>query len=95
MTINSLQMVTGSIDIDYPSGFNKDNCVVIAAGISGTQTSNPEFAFGNSGDNSSSFVTGGMPSMVKLREENIDFQVYLDVHASATTRKYEIVLMKI
>lgn len=89
------ERTTGYLDIDYPSGYNKNNCVVIAAGLSGTQTSNPEFAYGNSGDNSSSYVTGGMPSMVRLREDHINFQIYLDLQTAAGTRKYKIVLMKI
>lgn len=97
-TINlviSNEMTTGSKDINYPSGFNKDNCVVIACGISGNTSGNTEFAFGNSGDNASSYVTGGMPSMVKLREEHINFQIYLNLKATSGTRNYKIVLMKI
>ena len=97
-TINltiSDKRLTGSKDINYPNGFTKDNCVVIACGISGNTSSNTEFAYGNSGDNASSYVTGGMPSMVKLRQDRIDFKTCLDVEAAAGTRNYKIVLMKI
>lgn len=94
LTISDKRL-TGSKDINYPNGFNKDNCVVIACGISGNASSNTEFAYGNSGDNASSYVTGGMPSMVKLRQDRIQFQIYLDVEAVAGTRNYKIVLMKI
>lgn len=94
LTISDKRL-TGSKDINYPNGFNKDNCVVIACGISGNASSNTEFAYGNSGDNTSSYVTGGMPSMVKLRQDRIQFQIYLDVEAVAGTRNYKIVLMKI
>lgn len=87
--------LSGSKSINYPSGYNKDNCVVIACGISGNQNGNTEYAYGNSGDNSSSYVTGGMPRMVKLRDEDINLQIYLEVDAAANTRNYKIVLMKI
>ena len=29
----TLEASGGSVNVDYPSGFNKDNCVVIASGI--------------------------------------------------------------
>lgn len=85
---------TGYKDINYPEGFNKDNCVVVACGISGNTNGNTEFAFGDSGDNASSYVTGAMPRMVRLREESINFQIYLGIKASNGTRNYKIVLMK-
>ena len=85
----------GSKEINYPSGYNKDNCVVLAVGISGATTTNQEFAYGFLNNMSDAYVLGGIGRTVKLREDYIDFRVHIQLETAATTRNYKIVLMKI
>lgn len=86
---------SGTKNIDYPEGFNKDNCVVIALGIAGATSSNKEYCYGFSGDHAGSYVTGGIAKSLKLREGYMQLDAYIGVEAAANTRNYRIVLMKI
>lgn len=85
----------GSKEINYPSGFNKNNCVVIAAGVGGSTNGNTEYAFGFLDNMSDAYVLGAIGRTVKLRDSHIEFRVHIQMAASAITRNYKIVLMKI
>lgn len=84
----------GSKQINYPSGYNKDNCVVIAAGIAGATSGNKEYAYGFLDNMSDAYVSGGMGRSVRLRDDYIQLMVHIQMEAAATSRNYKIVLMK-
>lgn len=94
LTVNT-GYTSGTKNIEYPEGFNKNNCVAIAVGIAGSTVSNTEYSYGFSGDHSGSYVTGGIAKNIRLREEYMQLDVYIEMEASKNTRNYKIVLMKI
>lgn len=94
---NNIQVLTGSIEAaanttttdtkDYPTGFTKDNCVVISIGSSsGTLTNTMCFP---------KFVQGSTTDVrVRLLNDNIEFS-FMNASSNTINTDYIIVLMKI
>lgn len=84
-------------NIEFPTGFNKDNCVVISVGF--RKTDSKGFACGwNSYADSVDFIRGTMPYTLSLGfdQENPVMTLSLGNFATnQTTYQYRIVLMKI
>ena len=94
----------GSVDISYPSGFNKDNCVVISIGLNRNTNTASKYAFGTESTEGYSAVKvrGTMGRSVALRSDKMTLYGYFafggDLTASSAsteTYNYVIVLMKI
>ncbi len=89
--------LTGTTNINYPIGFNKNNCVVISVGISGSSNLEEEtYSFGDLGNKTSAYLAGAIQRNVELTSDNMIFKASFEVSGpAAQTRKYKIVLMKI
>ena len=110
----NVAMLTGTIsgngtetiiskNVNYPAGYNKDNCVVIAAMAHNSANSTGIISSGSLFE-SSSYTTGGLPMQVILRSDEIGIKcrnvlVYDDnstmVPSINGSFSYKIVLMKI
>lgn len=77
--------------VAYPSGFNKDNCVLISFGGSFTDV----YSFGdqNAASAASSNYTGAVPRGITLNADDIVVQAWN--WSGEKTLKYKIVLMKV
>lgn len=77
--------------IAYPSGFNKDNCVLISFGGSFTEV----YSFGdqNAASPANSNYTGAVPRGITLNADDIVVQAWN--WSGEKTLKYKIVLMKV
>lgn len=94
------------VSTNYPTGFTKDNCIVISAeGIRGTTESGDMYVFGTMYD-SISYVRGGVPLSVVRRNSDILIcakNIILSDESTALVRpiaagtgyRYRVVLMKI
>lgn len=82
--------------INYPSGYNKDNCVVIAFGTTvDTTTKGYSYEGGeNSAVVSAAFVTGNYPRTIQLNNTNIRMALY-NIGSSTNTIYYKVVLLKV
>ena len=86
-----------SKDIEYPNGFTKDNCVVIAIGMGGQA-----FAFGTAGlaygysytSPQMGLLAGAQDRYVILDDNHITISCY-NPSNNAFTYNYKLVLMKI
>ena len=91
--------LTGNISIAYPKGFDVNNCVPIAVGITGSPSSNTykdRFTYGFLDDKSTSYISGAIRRKVTLSEEvKLTVTYITDKPPENQTRKYKIVLMKI
>lgn len=89
--------------IPYPTGFNKDNCVIIS-----TMFQHPTSEQGTWGTgsvfNSSSYMTGSLPHRTYLNSSGINVEVKnilfingetVSIMDNKITHNYKIVLMKI
>lgn len=84
------------LDINFPTGFNKDNCVCISFGMKTTTDKN--YCYGIGGSNSVNATTGGLYKDVILGSATNATKIKLQVWQLSTTQKtvyYKIVLMKI
>jgi hypothetical protein len=88
---------TGTIEVNYPEGFTRGNCVVLSYGLSresgsGT-TGNVSFGYGI---NTVDFVRGSLTRNVSLKDSNIEISVFNPVSENTTeyTYNYKVVLMK-
>lgn len=104
-------VITGTVngngvDIEYPKGFTKDNCVCVCAMLQNPNNPNGTWGICNGGIfNSSSYVTGALPLKIVLstkisiqtRNINISDGTEQTVLANSTTAdfKYKVILMKI
>jgi len=100
-------IVTGTIEctntenytnktIDYPTGFTKDNCVVVSFG-SGGQSYNGGYAglsYGFNYSTTTGYLTGAQDRNVFLNSDNITI-MYYNPTPNQITYDYQIVLMKI
>lgn len=101
----NIAVLTGTIkediNINYPSGYNKNNCIVISAMMKKTET-DARYGYG-SVFNSAIFLTGGVPIMVSLGDNNIlisakqillssEMTLYKSLEAEMN---YKVVLMKV
>ncbi len=82
--------------IDFPSGFSKDNCVVISSAMQLTDYTGYTFDCAI-WDDSRTWLRGGYPSMVTFDYKNNGKINYTIVNPTSQVRtcKYKIVLMKI
>lgn len=81
--------------IDFPTGFNKDNCVCIALGM--RIDTNKNYSYGTSSSISNQAVSGSFPRHVVLGAADDNTKISLQVWQSATSKKtvyYKIVLMR-
>ena len=86
--------VTRIENIEYPNGFNKDNCAVIAFGCNRTTNSNKYYGIDYNVANAvSAMVTGDIPREVNLSDKII--LNFFSYSGSDITVRYEVVLMKI
>lgn len=78
--------------IDYPTGFNKDNTIVLA--YQGSLNDNYEGAYGVNPFVSGAQLTASIPRCISLKTDKISVHAF---HSSNNTQeyKYKIVLMKI
>lgn len=87
--------------ISYPTGFNKNNCVVIACGIYNTTYTNKGLSFGtlSSEGFSASPVKDAYGKSVQLLDEDINLSIYMNYNASHQLQTYpfayKITLMKL
>lgn len=86
---------TGSTTVNYPTGFTKNNCVVISYGQENADTKN-SYNFGY-GIKSTDYTRGSMTRNVSLKDSNIEISIYNPVvdGEGNKTYNYKIVLMKI
>lgn len=82
----------GAKAIDYPAGYNKDNCICIASAT--RMYENKEWNYGIELDVAISLLTGGGLRRIILNTSNINVALY-NYATSQKTIYYKIVLMKI
>lgn len=78
----------GSTNVNYPSGYNKDNCVVVSCGI--TYTSQGWRAFGT--------VQAAISTGTRLNQNNITvccYPIQGGTSGPSGTFDYKLVLMKV
>ena len=83
-------------DIDFPEGFNKDNCVCIAFGIKRFTEKNYNYGTGDSA--SYNATTGAYDRNIVLGSSTDNSKINLSIWqlmTSSTTIYYKIVLLKI
>ena len=71
-----------TINIDYPEGFNKDNCVPISCGVQMLKV------------NSGSLINGASTRYLNLTDEKIVLDIVNPTTGTAYEYKYKIVLLK-
>lgn len=80
-------------DINYPTGFNKNNCIVLA--FQGNLDNNEKVgAFGVSPNTATAAAIGTLPRTVMMKNDAINLQVWNPAY-SEKTYHYKLVLMKI
>ena len=87
-----------SKEISYPSGFTKNNCVVISIGAKFNAKTN--YTYGTLADSelSDAYLNGGFGKSAILQDSNILLRLYFDFGsgaASTMTLDYKIILMKV
>lgn len=90
--INAEASATGETLLSYPSGFNKDNCVVISFGVMVMQAKGYNFC-GHFKDSTSLF-NNAYYRTINLEEAGIRARVE-NPNTDKTAFRYKIVLMKI
>lgn len=94
---NNVSKLTNK-NINYPTGFNANNCVVIACGVvNKIYESEKGYAFGDTSSSnafSQSQLSGAVTRSVDLQPDKILLTLG-NYSTSAVTYKYKIVLMKI
>lgn len=84
------------INIDFPSGFNKDNCVCLAFGVKGVENRN--YAYGYNSSGSLGMLRGTVERTITLGALADATKIGVEAYNMATSEKtlwYRIVLMKI
>lgn len=91
----SLNSSTGyTADINYPDGYNKNNCVVIAFGLVTQNDSNAKgYNFGGTYADSGDLLNNALSRDVSLRNSQIRIRVKSP--GSSGNYTYKIVLMKV
>lgn len=104
----NIAVLTGTLSyneatINYPSGYNKNNCVVLTAMFQHPTSQNGTWGEGSL-FNSSSYVTGSLPHKVNLRSDAISVEVSnillsdgkpVNIFDIDLSFNYKIILMKI
>ena len=98
-TANNSSSEQGNININYPTGFNSNNCVVIAIGLSRKDDNTP-FNYGvlSASDSAIARVAGAIGRTVQLGADNMTLRTYFyfgSPQNESVTYNYKIVLMKI
>ena len=103
---NNIAILTGTIKeevvTNYPSGYNKNNCVVLTAMLKSADRDDRSYGYGAAFD-SKSYVNGSNPIAVYLKDSNIEINakrtlLSADVvswSALDSNFTYKIILMKI
>lgn len=103
-SLDSKTVLTGSASVNYPDGFNKDNCVVISLGVQQEQyrtASDKYYSFGTYKINEMSFPARrfDMGKSVTFDTNSILIDVYgvfnENAGADSYLARYKLVLMKI
>lgn len=92
-------------DINFPTGFNNNNCVILSAMLQNSSTQNGTWGIGTTND-AASFVRGTINNCVYINNSGIhidtknillseDSYPYIPDIASTVTFNYKIVLMKV
>lgn len=101
----NIAVLTGNIQdditINYPTGFNKNNCIVISAMMKMNNT-NARYGYG-SVFNSAIYSSGGVPIVVSLGDSNIQLSAKKILLSSEAVQyasleaemNYKLVLMKV
>ena len=90
------QVNSSSEEVDYPTGFTQNNCVVISCGTQ-TSASSDEYMFESSPIGSANFqiVNASFPHGVRLGEEKVVFTMTNPSVADDYSVSFKIVLMKV
>lgn len=86
--------------INYPSGFNANNCVVVALGTTVNYFNENGLHYGfnygdvSFGNESVALLVGNQPKQVRLLKNNIELEIF-NVSGNEQREYYRIVLMKI
>lgn len=91
---NNIQMQT-QLNINFPNGFNKDNCVCIAFGMK--KTTDKNYSYGTGGSDSANAVTGALYKDVILGAPTDNTKITMQVWQMSTsvqTYYYKLVLLK-
>ena len=83
------------INIDFPSGYNKDNCVCLAFGVKGVENRNYAYGYNTSG--SLGLLRGTVERTITLGALSDSTKIGVEAYNMATSEKtlwYRIVLMK-
>ena len=83
---------TGLVNINYPEGFNADNCVPITCGLQ--IIANKGYNYVGYNKDSGSILTNAYDRRLNLTSSNILFMID-NPNTSAKTISYKIVLMKV
>jgi hypothetical protein len=85
----------GKLEIDYPQGFNLDNCVPVAFGLHNTQSNIPNAISYGYGPYAVDYVRGSIPRNVQLCENKIILSISNAVaHGEGEAEyNYKLVLM--
>lgn len=90
------ETVFNSLKINFPTGFNKDNCVVMSLGL--YRGNNIGYAFGHTNiTDSRTWLRGGIGAMITFNYQN-DGKMTLTVEtpfSESYVYNYKIVLMKV
>ena len=84
------------LNIDFPSGFNKDNCVCVAFGMKAYQDKN--YTYGIGANSSNRATTGSLYRHAILGAADNNRKITLQVWQMGTSTKtvyYRLILMKI
>lgn len=97
------QIESGQVDISYPSGYTKDNCVILGImARNSAQTSSIGYSYGVLADENYSGVinSASMGKYAVLKDNSIMLTMRYDWNATPTSQRtdtynYKIVLMKV
>lgn len=103
-TFSGISILTGNFtmtaqndyskDINYPEGFNKNNCIVIAFGICTQNDANAKgYNYFGFFENSSDLLNNGLKRSVNLRDSGI--HIIVNKTGGAGNYSYKIGLLKI
>lgn len=103
-TISSVSVLTGDFtmtaqndyvkDINYPEGFNKNNCIVIAFGISIQNDTNAKgYNYFGFFENSSDLLNNALKRNINLRDSGI--HIVINKTGGTGNYSYKIALLKI
>ena len=87
---------TTEIKLEFPEGFNKDNCFVIAQGIKVKANTTNGFSYGSTSETDVfTWADGLLPYRIILGDSNGKILIKIDNYTDKREISYKIVLMKI